>query len=185
MPSFTKPTDTANTIQLESHLIYALWTHRLAHAGQEAELEVKTSLVGNGAKINITCKTESGKRLDKVEGVVFNNKFEGKVLIPENAKPDELIFFEAELPKHGLKDESNSIPVRSPIKVTQFKWDRLEIKRNDLVTVTCQFQNGVEDGDEATVMINEHNPNSCDIKVVSIPTVIKNNKIEMKWVWLF
>lgn len=181
MPSYTKPTDTAHKIMLESHLIYALWTYNRAHAGQEAEFEVKTSLVGNGAKIKITCKTENGKNLEKTEGVVYNNYYVGKILIPEKVKPDEMIFFEAELPKHGLQEESNSIPVRPPIKVTKIQWDRKEVKRQDVVTMTCQFQSGVEDDDGAVVLIYEHNPNSCDIKVVSIPTTIKDNKIEMKW----
>jgi hypothetical protein len=181
MPSFSKATDTAHKIQLESNLIYALWAVKCAHAGQEAELEVKTSLVGNGAKIKITCKNESGKKLDKVEGVVFNNKFNGKVLIPDKAKSDEMVFFEAELPKHGLHGESNSIPVRPAIQVTKLQWDRKEVKRDDVVTLTCQFQGGVADGDDATVIIYEHNPNSCDIKVVSIPASIKNDKIEILW----
>jgi hypothetical protein len=181
MPTFQVPTDTAHKIKLESHLIYALWMNKRAHAGQEAQVEVKTSLVGNGAKIKITCKNENGKKLDKVEGVVFNNKFEGVVLIPDNVKSDEMIFFEAELPKHSLKGESNLIPVRPAIKVSQLQWDRPEVKRKDVVTLTCQFQSGVEDDDDAAVLIYERNPNSCDIKVVSIPTVIENNKIEMQW----
>jgi|WetSurMetagenome_2_1015567.scaffolds.fasta_scaffold172691_2 hypothetical protein len=181
MATFTKPTDTAHKIKLDSNLIYALWTYKRAHAGQEAGLEVKTSLVGNGAKIKITCKNESGKKLEKTEGVIFNNKFDGKILIPEKANPDDTVFFEAELPKHGLKGESNSIPVRPAIKATQLQWDRKEVKRKDIVTLTCQFQSGVEDDDEAVVLIYEYNPNSCDIKVVSIPTVIKSNKIEILW----
>jgi outer membrane protein OmpA-like peptidoglycan-associated protein len=181
MPSYTKPTDTANKVNLESNVIYALWTYKRAHAGQEAELEVKTSLVGNGAKIKITCKNESGKKLDKAEGVIFNNRFDGKVLIPDNVKPDDMVFFEAELPKHGLKIESNSIPVRPAITVSALQWDRKEVKRKDVVTLSCNFQSGVEDGDEATVLVYEHNPNSCDIKVVSIPTVIQGNKIELQW----
>jgi hypothetical protein len=181
VPSFKKPTDTAHTIQLESHLIYALWTYKLAHAGQEAGVEVKTSLVGNGAEIKITCKNEKGKKLDKVEGVVFNNKFSGKVLIPEDVDLDQMVYFEAELPRHGLQDESNSIPVRPVITVTSLQWDRKEVKRNDVAKMTCQFQSGVEDDDEATVSIYEYNPNSCDIKVTSIPTMIKNNKIELHW----
>jgi hypothetical protein len=181
MPSFTKPTDTAHKVQLQSHLIYSLWTYKRAHAGQDTGLEVKTSLVGNGAKIKITCKNESGKKLEKTEGVIFNNKFDGKILIPDKVKPGDMIFFEVELPKHGLKGESNSIPACPAIKVTKLQWDRKEVKRKDVVTLTCQFQSGVEDDDEATVIIYEHNPNSCDLKVVSIPTVIKGNKIEMLW----
>ncbi len=162
-------------------MIYALWTYKRAHAGQETELEVKTSMVGNGAKIKITCKNESGKKLGKSEGVVFNNKFSGAVLTPDNVKPDDMVFFEAELPKHGLKGESNSIPARPAIVATKLQWDRKEVKREDIVTLTCQFKSGVEDGDEAIVSIYEHNPNSCDIKVVSIPTTIKGDKIEMQW----
>jgi hypothetical protein len=181
MPGYTKPTDTAHKIQVKSNLIYALWTYKSAHAGQEAGLEAKTSFVGNGAKIKVTCKNESGKKLDKVEGEVFNNKFEGKVLIPDNVKPHDMVFFEAELPKHGLKGESNLIPVKPAIKVTSLRWDRREVKRGDMVTLTCQFQSGVEDGDEATVVIYERNPNSCDMQVVSIPAVIKGKKVELQW----
>jgi hypothetical protein len=103
------------------------------------------------------------------------------VLIPEKCKTDEMIYFEAELPKHGLKGESNSIPVRPPIKVSKLQWDRKEVKRKDEVTLTCQFESGVEEDDDATMNIYEHNPNSSDIKVIGIPTVIKDNKIEMLW----
>jgi hypothetical protein len=179
--TYTKQTDTVHKIKLESHLIYALWSYNRAFAGEETELEVRTSLVGNGAKIKITCKTEKGKKLGKVEGTIFDNRFKGKVLIPENCKPNEMIYFEAELPKHGLKDESNSIPVRPQIVVTKMQWDRQEVKRKDAVKITCQFKNGMEDGDDAMVIIYEHNPNSSDLKVASIPTIIKDNKIEMQW----
>ncbi len=181
MPTFTKQSDAVQKIQVESHLIYAIWSHARAHAGQEAAVEVRTSFVGEGARIKITCYTEKGKKLDKVDGTVLNNRYKGNVMIPDNVKPDDMIYFEAELPKHGLKGESNLIPVRPAIQVTSIKWDRKEVKREDIVTMTCQFQSGVEDGDEATVIIYEHNPNSCDFKVVSIPTTIKSNKIEMQW----
>lgn len=179
--TFTKSSDTRHKIKLESNLIYALWSFKQAHAGQEATFEVRTSLVGNGAKIKATCWTESGKKLDKIEATMSNNKFTGTLLIPEKCKPDEMIYFDVELPKHGLKDESNSIPVRPVIKVSKMQWDRKEVKREEIVMLTCQFESGVEDGDEAMVVIYEHNPNSCDLKVVSIPTVIKDNKVEMQW----
>jgi hypothetical protein len=181
MSSYVKPTDTANKIQLESHLLFSLWTFSRAHAGQEAGLEVKTALVGHGAKVKITCKTVNGKNLAKTEGVVYNNIFLGKILVPEKTKTEEMIFFEAELPKHGLKGESNAIPVRPPIKITELKWDRKEVKRDDVVTLTCRFESGVEDDDDATVVIYEYNPNSVNIPVISLPTKIKDNKIELQW----
>jgi len=181
MPVFTKSSDASHKIQLESHLIYAIWSHKQAHAGQVAELEVRTSFVGNGAQIKITCYTDNGKKLDKIDGTVYNNRFDGSVVIPDKVKPDDMIYFEAELPKHKLKGESNSIPVRPAIKVSKFQWDRQEVKREETVTLTCQFESGVTDDDDARVIIYEHNPNSCDFPVVSIPTKIKDNKVEMQW----
>jgi hypothetical protein len=181
MPTYTKPSDATHKIQLESHLIYAIWSHPRAHAGQEVPLEVKTSLVGNGAAIKITCKSEKGKKLDTIEGTVLNNRFSGAVVLPENVKPDDMVYFEVELPKHGLKGESNSIPVRPALQVSKLQWNRQDVKREDVVTMTCQFKSGVQDGDEATVIVYEHNPNSCDFKVVSIPTTVKSDKIEVQW----
>lgn len=181
MPDYTKPSGETHKIQVESRLIYAIWTQPRAHAEQEAGLEVRTSFVGNGAKIKITCYTDNGKKLEKMEGVVLNNRFKGKMVIPAKVKPDDMIYFEAKLPKHGLSVDSNSIPVRPAIQVTSIQWDRQEVKRKETVTMTCQFTDGVMDGDDATVIIYEHNPNSCDFKVVAIPTTIKNNKVEMQW----
>lgn len=90
--TFTKSSNTKHKIKLESNLIYALWSFKQAHAGQEATVEVRTSLVGNGAKIKATCWTESGKKLDKIEATMSNNKYTGTLLIPEKCKPDELIY---------------------------------------------------------------------------------------------
>ena len=181
MPTYTKQSDAVQKIQVESHLIYAIWSQPRAHAEQETGVEVRTSFVGEGAKIKITCYTEKGKKLDKIEGTVLNNRYKGRVVIPDKVKPDDMIYFEAELPKHGLKGESNLIPVRPAIQVTKIEWDRQEVKREEVVTMTCRFKDGVMDGDEATVIIYEHNPNSCDLKVVAIPTTIKDNKVEMQW----
>jgi hypothetical protein len=77
--------------------------------------------------------------------------------------------------------ESNSIPVRPAIQVAKIQWDRREVKREDIVTMMCQFESGVRDDDEATVVIYEHNPNSCDFKASSIPTTIKSDRIELQW----
>ena len=103
MPTYTKSSDETHKIQVESRLIYAIWSQPRAHAGQETGVEVRTSFVGEGAKIKITCYTEKGKTLDKVEGAILNNRYKGKIMIPEKIKPDDMIYFEAELPKHGLK----------------------------------------------------------------------------------
>lgn len=181
MSTYSKPSDTKHRIHLESRLIYANWQHRRAHAGQEAPIEVKTSLVGNGALIKIICRTENGRKLCTTEGTVYNNRFTGDCIIPEKVKENENIYFEARLPKHGLKGESNVIPVRSPLQVTRLYWDREKVSEEEVVIMTCIFTEGIVEGDHATVTVYEHNPNSCDLRIVTIPTTIKNNRIELRW----
>lgn len=166
---------------VDSKLVSAMWMYPRAHSGQESELGVKSIFVGDGASIKITCYTESGKKVLKEEGVILRNRYRGKILIPDKVKEGEMIYFEAELPRHKLKIESNVIPVRAPILVREIGWDRREVRRGDEVMIRCEFESGVEEGESVMVCIYEHNPNSVDIKVIGIPTVIKDNKIEMKW----
>jgi hypothetical protein len=181
----TVPTDSQQKITVESQLIYALWLQGRAYAGFEAEFEVKTILVGNGAKVKVTCKTEKGKKLDKVEGAIVLNRYRGKVVIPDTVKPDDYVYLEVELPKHGLSGESNSIPVRPPIEVSSMKWSKQEVERDEEVTLTCVFTNGVEDGDKASVIIYEYDNDGYHDKVVTIPTVIKDSKVELAWKFIY
>lgn len=181
MPSYTGASDTTNRIRVESHLIYAIWSQPYVHAGQHAAFEVRTSFVGNGAKIRITCFTGAGKKLDKMEGVVIGNRYRGQIIVPQKVKSGETVYFEAELPGHGLKGGSNLVSVRSAIAVSSIGWDRTEIRRGDVATLSCKFEDGVEDGDNAVVFIHEHNPNSCDFKVTSIPAGVKDGKVEIQW----
>ena len=185
MPTYTKQSDAVQKIQVESHLIYAIWSQPRAHAEQETGVEVRTSFVGEGAKIKITCYTEKGKKLDKIEGTVLNNRYKGRVVIPDKVKPDDMIYFEAELPKHGLKGESNLIPVRPAIQVTKIELDRQEVKREEVVTngVFKRYWDYVIDICDSAGLASGFgdSANSCDLKVVAIPTTIKDNKVEMQW----
>ncbi len=182
---YTVPTDSPQKIVVESQLIYAMWLQGRAYAGFEAEFEVKTILVGDGGKVKVTCRTEKGRKLDKVEGVIVLDRFRGKVLIPENVKVDDYVYLEVELPKHGLSIESNGIPVRPPLEVSSMKWSKSEIRRDEEVKLTCNFTNGVEEGDKVTVIIYEYDNNGNHDVVVKIPTEIKNNKVELDWKFIY
>jgi hypothetical protein len=179
------PTDSPQKITVESQLVYALWTQGRAYAGFEAEFEVKTLMVGDGAKVKATCFTEKGKKLGKAEGALVLNRFKGKVLIPESVKPDDYIYLQVEVAKIGIKGESNSIPVRPPLQAKSIKWSKKEAERDEEVTMTCEFTNGVEDGDEVQVIVYEHDNDGYHDKVVAIPTTIKNNKVEVNWKFIY
>ncbi|MBN1756895.1 MAG: C39 family peptidase [Chitinispirillaceae bacterium] len=179
------PTDSPQKITVESQIIYALWSQGRAYAGFAAEFEVKTLLVGDGAKVKATLYTAKGKKLDKVEGVMVLNRWRGKVVISDKVKPDDYVYLEVELPKHGLSIDSNEIPVRPPIEVSSMKWSKVQIHRDEEVQLSCVFTNGVEEGDEVSVIIYEYDNDGNHDTVVKIPTVIKDNKVELNWKFIY
>lgn len=178
---YTVSTDKKEKIKLDSAIIQASWIAPIAYGGFEAAFEVTTVFVAEGSKIELKGRSSKGKAPDTVKGQVFSNTFKGTMLIPEKVSAGADIWFEANLPKHGLKMESNAIPARPTISVKKLCWDRNEVARNEIVTLTCQFEDGVTDGDEVQFIIYEHNPDTCDLKVVTIPGSVKSGKAEIQW----
>jgi len=178
---FVVSTDKKEKIKLESGIIQASWIAPIAYGGFEAAFEVTTVFVAEGSTIEVKGKSSKGKAPDVVKGKVFNNTFKGTLLIPEKVSPDADIWFEAKLPKHGLKMESNIIPARPSIGVKKLCWDRAVVTRSEIVKLTCQFDSGIRDGEEVQFIIYEHNPDSCDFKVISIPAVVKGDTAEIQW----
>jgi hypothetical protein len=177
---FNKSTDTKHKITLESSIISSTWAVAKAYGGSDAEFEVKTSLVGEGAKIKIKGKSEGGKSLGKISDVIYCNQFSGRLSIPDNIKIGDMVYFEVELPQLGLKDESNHIHAGPPIRVTNMKWDVKEARRGDIVKMTADIA-GVNDGSEVKVIILEYDQDGSHDKIVEIPTQVKNKKIELFW----
>jgi hypothetical protein len=175
-------TDKKEKIKLDSQIVFADWLSSIARGGAEAELRVKTVFVAEGSTIEIKGRSSEGKAPDSIKGKVFNDEFVGKLLIPEKVTLGADIWFEAKLPKHGLSMESGTtIPGKPAVLANKICWDRKEVKRGDEVVLTCQFESGVEDGEDASIIIYEHDPNSYDFKVTSFQTTIQNNKVEATW----
>jgi hypothetical protein len=176
-------TDKKEKIKLDSRIVLAEWLSSVARGGAEAKLRVKTVFVAEGSSIEIKGRSSEGKAPDTIKGKVFNDEFIGELLIPEKVKVGADIWFEAKLPKHGLKMESGAIPAKPGILVSKICWDRDTVERGDEVKLSCQFESGVQDGEEANFVIYEHNPNSYDFKVTSFQTTIENNKAEATWLF--
>jgi hypothetical protein len=179
-PSHTAQTDTKNKIKLESSIIYAEWLSPAAVGGYTAELEVVTAMVGEGASIEIKGKSSKGKAPDSIKGTIHGNYFSGSLPIPEKVDQAAEIWFEAKLPKHGLKMESLPIPARPPIFATSLKWDKQEVKRGDIVKMQGKFE-GCVPNSEAQVIVYEYNPDGHHDKVATIPTQLNNLDLEVQW----
>ena len=178
--NYTAETDKAHKIKMDSHIIYTVWKSRVARGSSEAELEVRTSFVGEGAQIEVVAEGEDYGKLTKIKGKVFRNRFLSKVPIPKKVRPGERIWCTVKLPKHGLKAKSNSIPAAPPLELVRMQWSQKEVKRGDAVTIQAEIE-GAADGTEAFVIIYEYDPDGNHDKVVTIPTEIKNRKIDLSW----
>ncbi|UCD17302.1 MAG: carboxypeptidase regulatory-like domain-containing protein [Candidatus Zixiibacteriota bacterium] len=176
---FNKSTDTEHEIQLESELVAATWRARSAIAGQEAMFEVRTAFVGSGAQIKIKGKSEGGKSLGRVKGEMLNNVFIGALSSPSDIEPDDLVYFEVELSGNGISGESNRIPVWL-VEVTNMRWSAGEARRGDTLTLSADIS-GVPNETEVTVTIYEYDGDGIHDKISELPTMVKDEKIELLW----
>ena len=177
---FSKSTDSEEKIKLDSALIYAAWRQGLAYAGSKAAFEIGTVFVGNGAQIQVAGKSENGKKLGKIKDIINSNKYIGSFEIPDDIKPGDRIYFEVKLPKNGIDDRSNTIPVFPKPAVTNMKWSVQKARRGDMVTLSADVKN-VEPGTEATVLILEHDRDGAHDKIAELPARIKNSKLAIDW----
>jgi hypothetical protein len=177
---FTKHTDQEHTIKLDSYLIFAAWCNPFAVAGREAELQVGTAFAGQGAQIKITCKSEKGKKIGKIEGLISGNKYTGAIDIPHGIDPDDRVYFEVDLPKNGISGESNMIEVIGPVETTNMKWSAKEARRGDVLTLSADIQ-GVRTNTEVALVIYEHDQDGAHDRITEIPALVKSKKIEAKW----
>jgi len=177
---FSKSTDKEHTIKLESSILYATWSANDVHAGSEALIEVKTMFVGEGSKISIVGKSEKGKKLGKIKDKIYGNGFSGKLTIPDKIKPGDMAYFKVELSGLGVSAESNRVPIRPKIEVSNMKWDKQQARRGDTLKLSADIE-GVQDKSEAKVIIYEHDQDGNHDRIAEIPTNVKNKKIEVQW----
>mgnify|MGYP006279086187 FL=1 len=178
---FTAYTDQPNVFTVDSAVISAVWVDRCGIPGTEVACEVRTALVGEGSTIRLVGKTENGKRLGKIKDTIFRNVYRGSFVVPDKVKPGDLLFFEVNLPKLGISAESNRIPVRPRIQVRRIAWDRTEVHRGDILTLTCELDSPIRDNTEATVIIYEYDRDGNHDPVIKIPTTVMKGKVELKW----
>ncbi|MCK5125876.1 MAG: hypothetical protein KAR42_06440 [candidate division Zixibacteria bacterium] len=177
---FTKNTDSEEEVKLTPELVSATCVEGAAPAGGVAKVEVLTSFVGNGAKIKITAKTESGKTLGKLSSKIRNNIFVGEIDIPEDVDTDEKIYFEVDFPGNSVNGESNKIPAIPLIIVSNMKWSAYEATRGDKLTIKADVI-GCRDNTEAIITIFEYDADNIHDKIVELPAEIIEDKLEVMW----
>jgi hypothetical protein len=178
-------TDKKEKIKLDSDIVEATWLCNAAHGGTNAALRVTTYAVAEGSSIEIKGFSSKGKAPGTIKGEIYNNEFAGELPIPEKVELGAQIGFEAKLPKHGLKQDCRfTIPATPAIQVSKMSWDKTEVHRGDIVTLTTQFVNPLP-GAQAQIIIYEFDPDGHHEKFCSFPVEIENDKIEVKWEFVY
>lgn len=177
---FTKSTDSKHKVTLESKLIYAVWKASEAPKGQKIWYDFGTAFVGEGAPATIRLKKGDGSTLKTVEEEVRRNRVCKLIQIPGDLELNELVYFEVELSKQGLKGESNRIPVAPPIVVEDMQWSAEEARRGDVLTLSANVRN-VDDETPAFITVCEYDEDGAHDRITTIETKVKDKKIKLLW----
>jgi len=177
---FTKSTDAEHEIKLTSSLVYATWQTNIAYGGQKVGIEVGTAFVGNGAKIKIKGRSEQGKNLGKLTDTISNNKFVGELEVPDDIEIGDEVFYEVKISKNNVEGESDRIPARPAIQVTNMRWSADEARRGETVTLTADLAR-VGNGTEVKITIYEHDQDGAHDKIAELPAIVTNEQIEVEW----
>ncbi len=177
---YSKGTDSEHSIKLDPRLVSMMWRDGVAYAGGKAFFEVTTAFVGNGAKIKATGKSAKGKKLGKINGKVLANRFVDAFDIPEDMDKDDKIYFDIDISGNSLSGTSEMIPVQPVVRVSNMKWSEDIARRGDVLKLTADVK-GIKNGTEVLVTIFEYDRDSSHDKIVSIPSTINDEKLELEW----
>lgn len=178
MSEYERQTDQVHEIKLPSAISQAMWDRPMAWVKKKVGILVYTHFVGNGSDIRITIRNKSGRRLDRIEGKVYSNRFRETWTVSDKAK--EAVYFEAELRQHGLKEKSEEMEIIPPIEITNAKWSQPEARRGDILKLTADVKN-VPDGAEALIEIYEHDTDGAHDFITKFPVLVENKKVEAEW----
>jgi len=177
---YSKGTDSEHSIKLDPKLVSMMWRDGVAYAGGKAFFEVTTAFVGNGAKIKATGKSAKGKKLGKINGKMLANRFVDAFDIPEDMDKDDKIYFDIDISGNSLSGTSEMIPVQPVVRVSNMKWSEDIARRGDVLKLTADVK-GIKNGTEVLVTIFEYDRDSSHDKIVSIPSTINDEKLELEW----
>jgi len=178
--TFNKSVDSEHKEKLTSTLIYANWLSGTAVAGRSVGFEIGTSFVGNGAKIKITGKSTGGERLGKINDVINSNRYVGEFDIPEDIEAGDECYFEVKISKVSLSGESNRIPARPPIEITDISWSAEEARRGDILTLRAEFED-IPTGTDVLFTIYEYDRDEAHDKITELPGTVDSGVAEIQW----
>ncbi len=185
MPTYKGKTDEILEIELPSAIVAARWGNNAVVGDGHIALEVMTVYVADGASLKITVRDKDGAPLDTLKGKIFSNLFRTQYQ-PSKENTTGAMFFEAELPNHGLKSSSPLTAALPPARLRNLQWldeenrEASELQRGRRYTLRADVD---KSGDFQTVFaivyqVEEGKPNR---RWREFSGTIVQNKVEIVW----
>jgi hypothetical protein len=171
-------TDAVHKIGLPSAIQAAWWDVMEGEVGAEAPLAAETLFVGDGADMKAEVRTKDGKGLGSVSGKVGAGRWSASFPLPEKAEGE--VYFEAELPKHGLKARSGLLRVHPRRLLDNAKWDKAEAGRGDAVKLTADAKK-FADGTKVALQIFENDADGGHDFITELSAEVEKEKVEAEW----
>ncbi len=178
-------TDKLLKIQLKSLLQTARWGAPNVASGGRIPIEVGTAFVADGSAVKIAVKDAEGVAIETVKGKVWSNQFRVLYVV---SKPNKTggMFFEAELPAHGLKALSGRVQVFPPTPITDLKWidsegkAPKEIHPKEQYTLHARIQ-AIPAFKEASITVYAKEGKADPILITGLSGEIKDGVVEVIW----
>lgn len=178
-------TDKLLKIQLKSVLQTARWGDSRVATGGRIAIEVTTAFVADGSSLTIAIKDSEGNAIDSLKGKVWSNHFRTVYAVAKANKTGGM-FFEAELPTHGLKGASGKAYVLPPTPITDLKWldsegkTPKEIHPKEKYVLHAQIK-FIPAYAEASVMVYAREGKGDPALISGLSGVIKDGILEVTW----
>lgn len=187
MPKFNGETDKVLKVKLKSALLGARWADDHVSQAGVISLEVQTHFVADGSKVKVTVKDADGKAIETLNGTIGANCYRVRYGVTKPNKTGGM-FFEAELPDHGLKGVSGKVAVLPPSKVSEPKWLDEDKKKEpeDLhpgqrYLLSAKVE-AIPGKDDAVIQVDFlPTPDADPVSYRSLDAKVKAGKVEALW----
>jgi len=178
MPEYTGSTDEIHVISLPSSIETIRWSRRQVAPGGIVGLQLRTLWCGDGSSLTIQILDANGTPHATLNGELVGNHLSVNLRVPEAAKG--AVTATVEMPNHGLRAESEALPLTKPVRVRGPRWSQKEVERGDVVTLTAEAR-GAPDGCRARVRLFEYDPHGAHTPISRMYPRVEGGAVKTKF----
>jgi hypothetical protein len=186
MPKFTGETGKTLKVQLKSSLLGVRWAEDHVSQSGTISLEVETHFVADGSAVKITVKDAEGRTVESLDGKVQSGFYRARYAVTRPNKTGGM-YFEAELPDHGLKGVSGKVAVLPPTRVSEPKWLTPEGEAAEELHPGQRYLlqskvDAIQGRNEAVLRVKFRDSADADpVEFRTLDAKVKDGKVEVLW----